>query len=187
MSNYLDNLIAFRVLYALTTPFDKTPAFKTGVIDATGNILVKADKRTPEQRGAYDVLDRLVFSLKRLLGKIPGGKSDIASLAAAYWLIREAHSNGLDTIDVARANMIFESTDSKYTAEQRLVRQYLSLIEDTGGGGGLVSTSPIANITGAGVSTDQPVVHDNQPVIRRNRKIKKFANTISEYRNDPRL
>lgn len=186
MSNYLDNLIAFRVLYALTTPFDKTPAFRTGVIDATGNILVKADKRTPEQRDAYDVLDRLVFSLKRLLGKIPGGKSDIASLAAAYRLIREAHSNGLDTIDAVRANMIFESTDSKYAAEQRLVRQYLSLIEDTGGGG-LVSTAPIANITGAGVSTDQPVVYDKQPVIKRNRKIEKFVNTISEYHNDPHL
>lgn len=179
MSNYLDNLIAFRVLYALTTPFDKTPAFKAGVIDAAGNILVKADKRTPEQRDAYDVLDRLVFSLKRLLGKIPGGKSDIASLAAAYWLIREAHSNGLDTIDAVRANMIFESVDSKYTAEQRLVRQYLSLIEDTGGGG-LVSTAPIANTTGVGVSTDQPVVHDKQSVTKRNRKIEKFVDTITK-------
>lgn len=178
MSNYLDNLIAFRVLYALTVPFDKTPAFKAGVIDAEGNILIKADKRTAEQHDAYDVLDRLVFSLKRLLGKIPGGKSNIASLAAAYWLIREAHARGADTIESHSFNTILESANTKYATEQQLVRQFLSLSEDLGNGG-LVSTAPIANTTGVGVSTDQPVIRVSRPVVKRNRKVDKFSNRIT--------
>lgn len=169
MSNYLDNLIAFRVLYALTVPFDKTPAFKSGVIDADGNIIVKTNDRTSEQRDSYDVLDRLIFSLKRLLGKIPGGKSNIASLAAAYLLIREAYSSGANAVELSRFNTILESTDTAAVAEQRLVRQYISMIEDLAGGG-LVSTAPIANTTGPAVSTDQPVIRTTPPIARRKTK-----------------
>lgn len=177
MSNYLDNLIAFRVLYALTTPFDKTPAFKSGVIDADGNILVKSDKRTALQNDSYDVLDRLVFSLKRLLGKIPGGKSNIASLAAAYSLIREAYAGGLDEPELSKFNTILESAKPNSAAEQ-LVKQFLSLTEDLSGG--LVSTAPIANTTGPAVSTDQPVVRFVPPMVKRARKIDKFSNRIAE-------
>ena len=161
----LDNLIAFRVLYMLVTPFDKTEAFKTGVIDAEGNVLVKAKDRTSDQKKSYDTLDRVVFSLKRLLGKVPGGKSQIASLAAAYYLIKEHLSNGTEIGEDSRHtfNKIINE-DILLVEEQMVVEDFLDMYEEMGAGvvgGGAAGGEPskIANVTGAKVSTDQPVVN----------------------------
>ena len=87
----IDNLLAFRILYMLVTPFEKTDAYKFGIIDKDGNPLKKTkDLKTTEEKNSYTNLNRLVFSLKRLLGKLPGGKSQLASIVAAYWLIKES-------------------------------------------------------------------------------------------------
>ena len=87
--NLIDTIIIFRILRKLTTPWDKTDAYKTGLIDKNGKILVGKADRTPEQKKAYTLLDRLVFNLKRMLNKIPGGKSQIGSYVAALALIKE--------------------------------------------------------------------------------------------------
>ena len=42
---------------------------------------------TSKEKEAYTVLDRFIFNLKRLLQKIPGGKSKFASYAAAAILL----------------------------------------------------------------------------------------------------
>jgi hypothetical protein len=152
MSNYIDNLAAFKVLYSLVTPFEKTDAFKKGVIDKDGNVLVKIKDQTPEQKNSYDVLDRLVFSLKRLLGKIPGGKSQIASLAAAYYLIKESYESGMP-LNEARVKNIFNIVNEGLVLveEQILVEDFLTIVEEMGVGA-------IANTTGKSVATDQPVI-----------------------------
>lgn len=87
--NLVDTIIIFRILRKLTTPWEKTDAFKTGLIDKTGKILVKKKDRTPEQKKAFTLLDRMVFNLKRLLSKVPGGKSQLGSYVAALALIKE--------------------------------------------------------------------------------------------------
>lgn len=89
MSKVIDTIIIFRILRKLTTPWEKTEAFKTGLIDNKGNILVKKKDRTNEQKKAFTLLDRMVFNLKRLLQKVPGGSSQIASYVAALALIKE--------------------------------------------------------------------------------------------------
>jgi len=90
MNSTTDNLIAFRVLYMLVTPFEKTDAYKFGIIDKDGNALKKVkDLDDSEERDSYTALHRLVFNLKKLLGKVPGGKTKFASVMAAYWLIKE--------------------------------------------------------------------------------------------------
>lgn len=89
MSKIVDTIVIFRILRKLTTPWEKTDAFKTGLIDNKGNILVKKKDRTPEQKKAFTLLDRMVFNLKRLLQKVPGGGSQIASYMAALALIKE--------------------------------------------------------------------------------------------------
>lgn len=86
-SPVIDIYLVYEFLKRLVTPFDQTKAFKLGLIDATGKKLKKA--QTPEERNAMGYFDRLVFNLKRLLGKIPGGQRQIASYAAALLLIRE--------------------------------------------------------------------------------------------------
>ena len=85
-----DLFYAFRFLKLLVTPWEKTVAFELGIIDENGNVLKKGSQRnTPEEKSAYTVFHRLVFNLKRLLNKLPFGKSKLASYASALFLIKE--------------------------------------------------------------------------------------------------
>ena len=86
----VDLFLVYQFLKRLATPFEKWKAFQTGVIDKDGNILKKADdRRTVEERESFGKYDLMLLKLKRLLAKIPGGSSRIASYAAALWLIKE--------------------------------------------------------------------------------------------------
>jgi len=87
MGRIIDALIAYRVLKLLVTPFNRTKAFKFGIIDDKGKVLIKS-KDLPNsgpKREAYTLLIRFVFNLKKLLGKVgirgPLGTSAAAALA----------------------------------------------------------------------------------------------------------
>jgi hypothetical protein len=85
-----DLFYAFRFLKLLVTPFEKTKAFELGIIDQEGTTLKKSvDRTTPDEKSAYTVFHRLVFNLKRIMAKAPGGKSVIARYGAALFLIKE--------------------------------------------------------------------------------------------------
>lgn len=80
----------YEFIKKLITPFDKTKAFELGIIDETGKVLKKRSSlKTTEEREAYTLSDTLIFNLKKILGKIPGGKTRIASFAAALFLLKE--------------------------------------------------------------------------------------------------
>lgn len=83
----VDIYYTFRFLRQLVTPWKETKAFKLGLVDENGKVLRKA--RTPEEKDAYTLFFRLVYNLKRLLNKVPLGKTKLASYAAALWLIHE--------------------------------------------------------------------------------------------------
>ena len=42
MGRAIDALIAFRLIKLLVTPFNKTEAYKLGIIDEKGKVLIKA-------------------------------------------------------------------------------------------------------------------------------------------------
>ena len=84
-----DLVYTFRFLTLLTTPFENTEAFKLGIIDADGKRLKDIKLDSDEQRSAYTPFHRLVFNVKRLMAKAPGGSSRVASYAAALYLIKE--------------------------------------------------------------------------------------------------
>ena len=87
ISQSVDTYAAFRFLRLLTTPWDQTGAFKAGIIDVTGKVL--RQPLTRDDRAVYNIFHKLVFNVKRLLNKIPFGKSTIASYITALFLIRE--------------------------------------------------------------------------------------------------
>lgn len=89
VNQVVDTVIIFRILKKLVTPFHKTPAFKAGVIDRNGKILIRPGDRTANQKKTITLLDRMVFNLKRLLARVPGGKTQLASYVAALALIKE--------------------------------------------------------------------------------------------------
>ena len=104
-----DLVYTIRFLKLLVTDWEETGAFKAGIIDENGNRRKDFSFNTIENRKAYDThytaFHRLVYNVKRLLNKAPGGKSRLASYAAALYLIRE-HGN----LTEPRLNMIHEKT-----------------------------------------------------------------------------
>ena len=85
----IDLYYSYQFLKRLTTPFDKMEAYKLGIIDERGKLL--KSPKTKEEKDAYTSFDRLVVNLKRIMAKIPGGSSQIASYGAALFLLREEH------------------------------------------------------------------------------------------------
>lgn len=152
MAAIVDNLIAYRVLSMLVKPFEETDAYKLGIIDATGKNLIKSrDLKTSEQKDAYTYLHRLVFNLKKLLNKLPGGESKLKNLVAAFFLLKESYPKRSVVVDEARLMSIIKLLDEGVIlAEELLVVQDFMLMEDAVAGP--------ANVTGAGVSTDAPVI-----------------------------
>ena len=85
----LDIGAVYMFLKRLTTPFERWDAYKVGLIDKNGKVIVPKDERTQEQDRSWGYFDRLVANLKKLLGKVPFGKTRIASFAAALLLLKE--------------------------------------------------------------------------------------------------
>ena len=97
MSRIIDALIAYRILKLLVTPFNKTKAFKLGIIDDKGKVLIKSKQIVnQEQRKAYTLLIRFVFNLKKLLAKV-GIRGPIGtSAAAAIAFFKEENGQNLE-------------------------------------------------------------------------------------------
>jgi len=99
VSNLVDLYLVYRILRLFTTPFAEWEAFKTGVIDDGGNIIVPPEKRTPAQEDSFTKFDLLISKLKRVLEKLPFGKSKLASYAAALFLLKEEKNIREETLE----------------------------------------------------------------------------------------
>ena len=110
-----DLVYTFRFLTLLVTPFDKTKAYEAGIIDENGKRLKDFSTNTLDARDAYrnyyTPFHRLVFNIKRLLAKAPGGSSRLASYAAALFLIKENYSVSEKKILKALSEVGVDPTD----------------------------------------------------------------------------
>ena len=133
-----DLFYAFRFLKLLVTPFEKTKAFELGIINKDGEVLKKGRERsTPDEKSAYTVFHRLVFNLKKLIGKVPGGKSVVARYGAALFLIKEhtgmSDARLLKTLEKALDIQFEEELSENYwyqDTEARLMPGNYILTED---------------------------------------------------------
>jgi hypothetical protein len=96
-----DTVYAFRFVRLLVQKWENTGAFKAGIIDKDGKNLIKSKDVPPKDKQFYTYFHRLVFNVKRLLGKVPGGKSTLASVAAALYLIKEHTKMSDDALEKA--------------------------------------------------------------------------------------
>lgn len=103
-SKPIDLFLTYQFLRRLSTPFEEWDAYKLGIIDKDGNVLRRAATFTkPEEIASWGYFDRMVANLKKLIAKVPGGKSKIASYAAALLLIKEGRTDSeLGPDDLAR-------------------------------------------------------------------------------------
>lgn len=151
MARLVDNLIAYRMLTLLVTPFEETDAYKLGIIDKDGKNLIKASKlETSQQKDAYSYLHRLVFNIKKILNRLPGGESKLKNIVAALWLIKESYANS-KTVLAEDLEKVVKLMDTVTLVEEEIeVKKFLEELA-----AGVEEEAP-ANATGAAVSTDQP-------------------------------
>ena len=89
-SRAFDTFITYKIISTLATEWEDMPAFEHGIIDKKGKLLRKSNTlKTNDEKGAYTLFHRLVFNLKRLIQKLPGGSSKLASYTAGLFLIKE--------------------------------------------------------------------------------------------------
>ena len=97
----MDIYMIYQFIRRLVTPFTEMPAYRAGIIDNQGRFLKQKSQFTPADERACTYFDILIINLKRLIAKIPGGKSQLASYAAALLLTRTYESyqkNPTDTL-----------------------------------------------------------------------------------------
>ena len=123
MGRAIDLFVTYRFIKLLVTPFEKTEAYKLGIIDKNGaRILpppvrgVKQTKPAPlmtsAEKNAYTILHKLVFNIKKIFGKVPGLRTKLGTYAAALFLLKDTFKESVDDPDV------FEKEFMKYLKEQ---------------------------------------------------------------------
>ena len=123
MGRAIDLFVTYRFIKLLVTPFEKTEAFKLGIIDKDGARVIpppidgvrqtKPDKlRTSEEKNAYTILHKLVFNIKKIFGKVPGLRTKLGTYAAALFLLKDTFKESVDDPDV------FEKEFMKYLKEE---------------------------------------------------------------------
>jgi hypothetical protein len=94
MASVFNAYLAYQFIKILTTPWNETEAFKNGIVDDEGNILKNSNQlKTDAEKKSFTVFHKIIFNLKRILEKFPGGKSRIATYAAAMALLKENKEN----------------------------------------------------------------------------------------------
>ena len=118
MGRAIDLFVTYRFLKLLTTPFEKTEAFKLGIIDDDGNRIMQKGVKKPEvelvttqQKNAYTILHKLVFNIKKIFAKVPGLRTKVGTYAAALFLLKDTFKESVDDPDM------FEKEFVKYLKE----------------------------------------------------------------------
>jgi hypothetical protein len=177
MSRIVDNLIAYRVLSMLVKPFDETDAYKFGIIDKKGKNLRPANTlKTEEEKDSYDYLSRLVFNMKKLLNKLPGGDTKFKNIVAALFLIKEQWNSKTD-IEEINENELHRILGLNVILVEETIQYKMFMEEGEGGalsgqGQTAYATNPPTNVsmpkdTPSNVSTDVPIKKKKTTIVRR--------------------
>ena len=121
MGRAVDLFVTYRFLKLLTTPFEKTDAFKLGIIDKNGHRirLPKSTKpavelTTSELKNSYTILHKLIFNIKKLFAKVPGLRTKVGTYAAALFLLKDTFKEHVEDPDM------FEKEFIKYLKENKI-------------------------------------------------------------------
>ena len=121
MGRAVDLFVTYRFLKLLTTPFEKTDAFKFGIIDKDGHRikLPKSSKpavelTTSELKNSYTILHKLIFNIKKLFAKVPGLRTKVGTYAAALFLLKDTFREHVEDPDM------FEKEFIKYLKENKI-------------------------------------------------------------------
>ena len=72
-SSDTDNMCSYEFLSRLLLPLNEWPAYKYGIIDMNGNILIKRNRLTNIQKKYFTKFDLIVLRMKKILEKTSYG------------------------------------------------------------------------------------------------------------------
>ena len=117
-----DLYFVFRFLRLLTMDYKKTDAYKFKIIDSKGNALRKsADLESVKEKAAYTMLHRMVFKIRRLIEKVPGGR--FISYAAALFLLKEQKDTRIWTDDRYMKTKLLEFLETDWEADAKFLKE----------------------------------------------------------------
>ena len=172
----VDLFLVYSFIRKLVTPFEKWDAYEEGIIDEKGNILIsRKDYSKNAQKKAFGIFDQMVLNVKKLLGKLPGGQTKLASYAAALWLIREEqriHATNYLTeesveLDLDTALERFMDENSSVIAEAAKIEE--EPVNNVGGG----------NIAGVGVGANGEPGVTGKTKKKHKKRIRDIMGTIN--------
>ena len=183
----VDLFLVYQFIKRLSTPFKDWDAYELGIIDEKGKQLIKRKDFTKrEQKDAFGIFDIMIMKLKRLLEKIPGGKSRIGSYAAALYLIKEQQSieNGGFELAESVTEVTLEETLKQYIEQVNSSRSIDDIDElfETMFDEDAPSTST-ASVAGAGDNPDGTVVMSPSVVNKYKKKNKKDTLKLKSFKD----
>ena len=125
MGRAIDLFVTYRFIKLLVTPFEKTDAYKLGIIDENGNRVMPPPKggvrqtkpeplRTTDEKNAYTILHKLVFNIKKIFAKVPGLRTKVGTYAASLFLLKDTFKESVNDPDM------FEKEFVKYLKENNI-------------------------------------------------------------------
>ncbi len=168
-SKFGDLLLAYNFIKRLVTPFDETDAFKLGVIDERGKKIKNPENAKEEL--AFSTFNRLIFNIKKIVERLPGGKSKLASYGAALFLIKESanpkeHYTDEEIMQALEENMDYLAKHDKKTLK--------SLLEDA-------PATSTAGVAGTGDDADTVVVKKKKKVVEKDGRKKEMKAYLKAY------
>ena len=117
-----DLYFVFRFLRLLTMDYKKTDAYKFKIIDSKGKALRKsADLESTKEKASYTMLHRMVFKIRRLMEKIPGGR--FVNYAAALFLLKEQKDARIWTDDGYMKTKLLEFLETDWEADAKFLKE----------------------------------------------------------------
>ena len=117
-----DLYFVFRFLRLLTMKYESTDAYKFGIIDKKGKALRKsADLTSTKEKASYTMLHRMVFKIRRLMEKIPGGR--FVNYAAALFLLKEQKDTRIWTDDGYMKTKLLEFLETDWETDAKFLKE----------------------------------------------------------------
>jgi hypothetical protein len=100
MADIVGAFVTYKFIQIITRPWEEQEAFKEGIVDRNGKLLRKTNTlKTSKERAAFTVFHKLVFNIKRLIEKLPFGKTKLVSFVAGLLLLKEGKTEDSDLYD----------------------------------------------------------------------------------------
>lgn len=189
----LNLFFLYQFVRKLAKPFVEWDAYKQGIIDENGKVLKKRKElSTSDEKAAFSAFDLMVLNLKKLIEKVPGGKSRLASYAAALYLLREWNhftensmlTEEVNDEDIIESSKAFEPIlidfidKSNYITTENYVNQKMTDLES------FFEDAP-TNSAGSGAIAGIGIGPDGEPGLTPAQRLRYIAkNKRRKKRND---